>query len=120
MIYPLAIGAVCVITSIIGTFFVKLGANQSIMGALYKGFIATGVLSLIAHLPDHLLHARRHGHGAQDLGGVSFTSMDLFSAASSASIGHRPDHLDHRVLHRHGFRPVRSIARRRSPATAPT
>ena len=47
MIYPLAIGAVCILTSIAGTFFVKLGANQSIMGALYKGLIATGVLSLI-------------------------------------------------------------------------
>jgi K(+)-stimulated pyrophosphate-energized sodium pump len=35
-----------VVTSIIGTFFVRLGANQSIMGALYKGFIATGVLSI--------------------------------------------------------------------------
>src|SRR6202163_1658406 len=47
MIYPLAICGVCIITSIIGTFFVKLGANQSIMGALYKGLIATGVLSLV-------------------------------------------------------------------------
>ena len=36
MIFPLAIGGVCIITSIIGTFFVKLGASQSIMGALYK------------------------------------------------------------------------------------
>src|SRR5262244_744406 len=44
---PLAIGAVCIVTSIIGTFFVKLGASQSIMGALYKGLIATGVLSLV-------------------------------------------------------------------------
>ena len=35
-------------TSIIGTFFVRLGASRNIMGALYKGFIATGVLSLIA------------------------------------------------------------------------
>ena len=51
MIYPLAIGAVCVITSIIGTFFVKLGGSQSIMGALYKGVIVTGVLSLIALWP---------------------------------------------------------------------
>ena len=49
MIYPLAIGGVCIITSIVGTFFVKLGANQSIMGALYKGLIATGVLSLDRH-----------------------------------------------------------------------
>src|SRR5476651_23303 len=47
MTLPLAIGGVCIITSIAGTFFVKLGANQSIMGALYKGLIATGVLSLI-------------------------------------------------------------------------
>ena len=48
MTLPLAIGGVCIVTSIIGTFFVKLGANQSIMGALYKGLIATGVLSLPA------------------------------------------------------------------------
>ncbi|HSM41505.1 MAG TPA: sodium-translocating pyrophosphatase [Afifellaceae bacterium] len=48
MLLPLMIGAVCVVTSIIGTFFVKLGANNSIMGALYRGFVATAVLSAIA------------------------------------------------------------------------
>jgi len=47
MIYPLAICAACIITSIIGTFFVKLGSNGSIMGALYKGLIATGLLSVV-------------------------------------------------------------------------
>ena len=47
MILPLAIGAVCIITSIVGTFFVKLPASQSIMGALYKGLIVTGILSLV-------------------------------------------------------------------------
>jgi K(+)-stimulated pyrophosphate-energized sodium pump len=47
MVYPLAIGGVCIITSIIGTFFVRLPASQSIMGALYKGFIASAVLSLV-------------------------------------------------------------------------
>ena len=47
MIYPLAIGGSCIITSIIGTWFVRLGKNKSIMGALYKGFIATAILSLI-------------------------------------------------------------------------
>ncbi len=47
MAYPLVIGAVCIIASVIGTFFVKLGANQNIMGALYKGFIASAVLSLV-------------------------------------------------------------------------
>ena len=46
MIYPLAICAACIITSIIGTFFVKLGSNGSIMGALYKGLIVTGLLSI--------------------------------------------------------------------------
>jgi K(+)-stimulated pyrophosphate-energized sodium pump len=46
MLYPLAICATCIVTSIIGTFFVKLGANNSIMGAIYKGLIATGVLSI--------------------------------------------------------------------------
>jgi K(+)-stimulated pyrophosphate-energized sodium pump len=47
MTLPLAIGGICIITSIIGTFFVKLGPSQSIMGALYKGFLATAVLSLV-------------------------------------------------------------------------
>jgi K(+)-stimulated pyrophosphate-energized sodium pump len=46
MLYPLMICATCIVTSIIGTFFVKLGSDNSIMGALYKGLIATGVLSV--------------------------------------------------------------------------
>jgi K(+)-stimulated pyrophosphate-energized sodium pump len=51
MVLPLAIGGACVITSIAGTYFVRLGASNNIMGALYKGIIATGVLSLIVLLP---------------------------------------------------------------------
>ena len=47
MVYPLAICGACILTSIVGTFFVKLGANGSIMGALYKGLIVTGVLSIV-------------------------------------------------------------------------
>ncbi len=47
MALPLAIGAICIVTSIIGTFFVKLGKKQNIMGALYKGFGVTAVLSFI-------------------------------------------------------------------------
>ncbi|MGB3814851.1 MAG: sodium-translocating pyrophosphatase [Shinella sp.] len=47
MIYPLAICGACIITSIIGAFFVKLGTNGSIMGALYKGLIVTGALSIL-------------------------------------------------------------------------
>lgn len=46
MLYPLMICALCIITSIAGTFFVKLGVDNSIMGALYKGLIVTGILSI--------------------------------------------------------------------------
>jgi len=46
MLLPLAICGACVVTSIIGTFFVRLGKSRNIMGALYKGLIVTGVLSI--------------------------------------------------------------------------
>jgi K(+)-stimulated pyrophosphate-energized sodium pump len=73
MIYPLAIGGICIITSIIGTFFVKLGPSQSIMGALYKGVIVTGVLSLAGvALVTHLLV----GFGA--VAGQSYSGTSLF------------------------------------------
>ncbi len=54
MFYPLAIGSVCIIGSIIGTFFVRLGKSRNIMAALYKGLIATGIISalLIAGMTD--------------------------------------------------------------------
>ena len=47
MMLPLAIGAVCILTSIVGTFFVNLGQGSTdVMGALYKGLIVTGILSI--------------------------------------------------------------------------
>jgi K(+)-stimulated pyrophosphate-energized sodium pump len=76
MTLPLAIGGVCIITSIVGTFFVKLGASQSIMGALYKGLIVTGVLSLggIALVIYWLV-----GFGPlAGTTGAKFTGMSLF------------------------------------------
>ena len=51
MIYPLSIGGACIVTSIIGTFFVKLGKSKNIMAALYKGFIVTAFLSLVILYP---------------------------------------------------------------------
>ena len=48
VLYPIAIGAVCIVTSVIGTFFVRLGKSRNIMGALYKGFIVTAVLSALS------------------------------------------------------------------------
>ncbi|MCP4934183.1 MAG: sodium-translocating pyrophosphatase [bacterium] len=76
MLYPMAIGAACVVTSIIGTFFVRLGANNSIMGALYKGFIWTGILSVPAlYLVTDGLIGMDTKLVAQ---GLSFTGMSLF------------------------------------------
>jgi K(+)-stimulated pyrophosphate-energized sodium pump len=47
LILPLVIGAVCIVASVIGTFFVRLGPDNGIMRALYKGVVATGLLSVI-------------------------------------------------------------------------
>ena len=76
MSLPLAIGGVCIIGSIIGTFFVKLGKNNSIMGALYKGFIVSAILSLlgIGIVTDYVV-----GFSTEfSVGSSSFTGMDLF------------------------------------------
>ena len=73
MILPLAIGGACVITSIIGTYFVKLGASNNIMGALYKGVFATGALSLVVLWP---VMSYVFGGMSVDLGG--FTPRHLY------------------------------------------
>ena len=73
MTFPLAIGGICIIASIIGTFFVKLGASQSIMGALYKGMLATAAFSLvgIAGVTYALI-------GFGPLPGVDYSGQTLF------------------------------------------
>ncbi|WP_336057318.1 sodium-translocating pyrophosphatase [Nitratireductor sp. CH_MIT9313-5] len=76
MLFPLVIGAVCVVTSIAGTFFVKLGTNNSIMGALYKGFWATAVLSLIA-IALVIMFWLGMGTEFQASNETSFTGLDL-------------------------------------------
>ena len=96
MTLPLAIGGVCIITSIIGTFFVKLGASQSIMGALYKGLIATGVLSLIGVA---LVIYWLIGFGP--LAGREIHRHGAVRMRHRRPCRYRADHLDHRILHRH-------------------
>ncbi len=78
MVLPLAIGGACVLTSIAGTYFVKLGSDNHIMNALYKGLNATGILSLIVLLP--VLAWTFGGLDAQLglEGGKQFTPWSLF------------------------------------------
>ena len=76
MVYPLAIGGSCILTSIIGTFFVKLGKTKNIMNALYKGFIVTSILSLAILYPvtDSLLGLET----TFEVSDKSFTGLDLY------------------------------------------
>jgi K(+)-stimulated pyrophosphate-energized sodium pump len=82
MALPLLIGGVCIVTSIIGTYFVRLGGGTNIMGAMYKGFLVTAVLSIPA-----IWLATNYALG--DMGAVindgtemvPFTGMDLFWCA---------------------------------------
>ncbi|HMJ41767.1 MAG TPA: sodium-translocating pyrophosphatase [Pseudolabrys sp.] len=76
MLYPLGICGACIVTSIVGTFFVKLGAKGSIMGALYKGLIVGGVLSI-----GGLAIATHYLIGWETIGtanGVAITGKNLF------------------------------------------
>src|SRR3546814_2687336 len=80
MSLPLIVGGACIITSIIGTYLVRLGAGQSIMGALYKGFMTTAILSIPTL---YLVTWWVLGDMDEPIGGVftgagAFTGMDLF------------------------------------------
>ncbi|MCB4805191.1 K(+)-stimulated pyrophosphate-energized sodium pump [Methylobacterium brachiatum] len=81
MLYPLAIGAACIVTSIAGTYAVRLGANQSIMGALYKGLITAGVLSVAAIAIVNLTLLGGFSTAFTTSTGVTFTSGGLFGCA---------------------------------------
>jgi K(+)-stimulated pyrophosphate-energized sodium pump len=76
MIYPLAIGGSCILTSIVGTWFVKLGKSKNIMNALYKGFVITAVLSLIILYPvtDRILGLETIFNSSNK----SFSGLDLY------------------------------------------
>ena len=76
MVYPLAICGACILTSVVGTFFVKLGASNNIMGALYKGLIVTGVLS-VAGLAL-ATHATIGWGQIGEADGIAITGTNLF------------------------------------------
>jgi len=84
LLFPLAICAVCIIASVIGTYFVKLGkGSTNIMGALYKGLIATGVLTLVG-LAVAVQYALPNGFGELEGAAAALgltgtvTGMDMF------------------------------------------
>jgi K(+)-stimulated pyrophosphate-energized sodium pump len=69
---PLAIGGVCIISSIIGTFFVKISKNGTVMGALYKGFIVSALFSILGiYLVIDYFVGMDNSFG-------DFNSMDIF------------------------------------------
>src|ERR1700732_4989305 len=76
MLYPLAIGGACIITSIIGTYFVRLGSDGGIMWAMYKGVIVAAVLSIPAIwlVTDRLVGVDQ----VMTVNGKTFTGMSLF------------------------------------------
>ncbi len=75
MALPLLIGGVCIVTSIIGTYFVRLGGGKNIMGAMYKGFLVTAVLSVPA-----IWWAIGHALGGMEvaIGDTGITGRTLF------------------------------------------
>ncbi len=110
MLYPLAICAACIVTSIAGTYFVKLGANNSIMGALYKGLIASGVLSIggLYLATQYVLGG--FGEVGTAPGGISITGWNLFLCGL---VGLAVTGLIVWITEYYtgiGFRPVRSIS----------
>jgi len=76
MMYPLAIAGVCIIASIIGTYFVRLGNSENIMMALYKGFLVSAILSafLLYFITDHVVGM----NSTFMVGSSSFTGLSLF------------------------------------------
>ena len=76
MVYPLSIGGGCILTSILGTYFVRLGKDKNIMNALYKGFVVTAISSLIILIPitDYVI-----GFNSEfEISGKNFTGLSLY------------------------------------------
>jgi K(+)-stimulated pyrophosphate-energized sodium pump len=108
MLLPLAICGICIITSIIGTFFVRLGASNNIMGALYKGLIASGVLS-VGGIAVAIAVVNPGGFGPI-APGSSITGLDLFLCGLAGLIVTGAIVWITEYYTGTNFRPVRSVA----------
>ncbi|MGB3469787.1 MAG: sodium-translocating pyrophosphatase [Erythrobacter sp.] len=79
MALPLLIGGACIVTSIIGTYFVRLGGGTNVMGAMYKGFLVTAILSIpLIYVVMQLALGDMNTVLNPGLGMVEFTGFDLF------------------------------------------
>ncbi|MDH4386859.1 MAG: sodium-translocating pyrophosphatase [Caulobacter sp.] len=107
MMLPLAICGVCIVTSIIGTFAVRLGKSQNIMGALYQGLIVTGVLSVPAvyWVITSLVPA-----AGIEIGGIIRSPMDLFYCGMAGLVVTALIVMITEYYTGTNFRPVRSVA----------
>ena len=84
MVLPLVIGAVCIVGSVIATFFVKLSANQNIMGALYKGFIASAVIAAV--FIGGVISLQIGWDTGYDMAGRMVTGTDLYVSAMAGLV----------------------------------
>ncbi|HEY2708606.1 MAG TPA: sodium-translocating pyrophosphatase [Caulobacteraceae bacterium] len=106
MLLPLAICGVCIVTSIIGAFFVRLGKSNNIMGALYQGLIVTGVLSIGAiWAVMHYMVTTPVQVGDRSLDSMSLFYCGLVGLAVTAAIVVITEYYTGT-----GFRPVKSVA----------
>jgi len=107
MLLPLAICGVCIVTSIIGTFAVRLGKSNNIMGALYQGLIVTGVLSVGAlyWVINSLVTA------PLEVNGKTFDAMSLFYCGITGLVVTALIVVITEYYTGTGFRPVKSVAK---------
>ncbi|MEO1658187.1 MAG: sodium-translocating pyrophosphatase [Pseudomonadota bacterium] len=115
MLYPLAIGGACILTSIGGTYFVKLGqGSTNVMGALYKGLIATGVMSVVALLlVTSLVTGFQQDYQIAGLGGEGMRTFNGFGLFICGILGLIVTGAIVWVTEYYtgtGFRPVKSVA----------
>jgi K(+)-stimulated pyrophosphate-energized sodium pump len=108
MLYPLVVGGVCIIASVIGTFFSGIGTNGKIMPALYRGFIVTSIISAILIV---VITGQMFAEPVTTLAGATVTSTDLIICAF---VGLAVTGLIVWITEYYtgtGFRPVQSVAR---------
>ena len=107
MLLPLAICGICIVTSILGTFAVRLGKNNNIMGALYQGLIVTGLLSVAAiyWVTTTIVP------GAVTVGDKTFDAMSLFWCGVTGLMVTALIVVITEYYTGTGFRPVKSVAK---------